>query len=78
MYSGKFKVGDKVIIIGKDSYFDRVRNSIMLVTRVKSHRQDWHYDIDSDDSDDEMCAGEEELEFYIKPGTQLEFEFMKA
>lgn len=73
----KFKVGDRVIIISDDTYFDTVRDIIMTVVKVGDYGDGRCYDIDSDDNTWEACCGEEEIELAVMPGEQLLFAFMK-
>lgn len=71
----KYKVGDKVRVIGEDTYFDKVRGSVVKITQIIGESSnDWNYIIDFDN--DELCCGEKELEAFIKPGEQMEFDFM--
>ena len=75
----KFKIGDTVKIIGTDDYFTKLINKIGIIIMLNGDSR-WPYNIDisyPDGSKDTLCAGEDEIEYVVKVGEQLEFDFMK-
>jgi hypothetical protein len=72
----KFKVGQRIKVIGVDNYFNNCRGKTGTIMLSNNHFT-WPWDIKIDEPyGDTICAGEDEIELLILIGQQLLFGFM--
>ncbi len=71
----KFRVGQRVRIIGTKLYFNRHRGKVGIIDRVDPSTT-WAFNVDM--GKDSICADENEIELLIPIGQQLLFGFMES
>ena len=73
----KFKVGDRIKVIGVDGYLDIYRGKPGVISSSCDDKL-WVWNIKMLEGDtDEFCVSEKEIELTIQPNQQLLFDFMK-
>ena len=73
----KFKIGDKVRVIGVDGYLDRFRGKIGIITN-SCDDEEWIWNIQLDNIDkDGICLSQKEIEHTVQPNEQMLFDFME-